>query len=67
MLMNYPSLFAAVGLLSSPCLFGQAASTLHPEKVVGNTTCAECHEEEVKAWTLSSHKRADSVHRDGYG
>ena len=47
-----------------PFALGQAASTLHPEKVVGNTSCAECHEEEVKAWTLSSHKRADSVHRD---
>jgi alpha-acetolactate decarboxylase len=55
-----------LGLLGNvmPSAFGQAASTLHPEMVVGNTACAECHEEEVKAWTLSSHKRADSVHRD---
>ncbi|MFP6898776.1 MAG: multiheme c-type cytochrome [Roseibacillus sp.] len=55
-----------LGLLGNvmPSAFGQAASTLHPEMVVGNAACAECHEEEVKAWTLSSHKRADSVHRD---
>ena len=37
---------------------------MHPEKVVGNTVCADCHEEEFKAWKSSAHSRADSVHRD---
>ncbi len=64
--VKYTVAIAALGFLGilTPSAFGQAASTLHPMKVVGNTACAECHEEEVKAWTLSSHKRADSVHRD---
>ena len=43
---------AALALACAPLAFGQAASTLHPERVVGNTACAECHDEEVKAWTL---------------
>ncbi|MFD2256088.1 cytochrome c family protein [Luteolibacter algae] len=50
--------------LSAPLAYGQAASTLHPEKVIGSEKCADCHEEEVKAWKLSAHFRSDSVHRD---
>lgn len=62
-----PSLPAVVFALiwsAAPHVHGQAASTLHPEKVVGNTACADCHEEEIKAWKLSAHSRSDSVHRD---
>jgi len=56
----------AFALISSaaPFALGQAASTMHPEKVVGNEKCADCHEEEIKAWKLSAHFRSDSVHRD---
>ncbi len=59
-----PVIALALFSLNSPVAFGQAASTLHPEKVVGSEKCADCHEEEVKAWKLSAHFRSDSVHRD---
>ncbi|MEP4077716.1 MAG: cytochrome c family protein [Haloferula sp.] len=58
------SLLLPILLSAAPAVFGQASSTMHPEKVVGNTVCADCHEEEFKAWKSSAHSRADSVHRD---
>ena len=64
--MQFIPILRAFGLLClAPALaLGQAASTLHPEKVIGNTKCADCHEQELKAWKLSGHARSDSVHRD---
>jgi hypothetical protein len=59
-----PYLILPLMLSAASAAFGQAASTMHPEKVVGNTVCADCHEEELKAWKSSAHSRADSVHRD---
>ncbi|CAN5502068.1 multiheme c-type cytochrome [soil metagenome] len=53
-------------LLAVPAqrVHAQAASTLHPENVIGNARCEECHKEELQAWKVSTHARSDSVHRD---
>jgi len=61
-----PILTAVVllGLASVPDTYGQASSTLHPERVIGAERCAHCHSAEVNAWKLSKHSRSDSVHRD---
>ncbi len=45
-------------------LFSQPPSPLHPENVIGNGRCEECHKEELQAWKVSTHARSDSVHRD---
>ena len=54
----------ALGIMGSTHGFGQAVSTLHPERVIGAERCEKCHGEELQAWKLSKHARSDSIHRD---
>lgn len=57
-------LVALFSMIGCGPLFGQAISTLHPEKVIGAERCEKCHTQELQAWHLSKHSRSDSVHRD---
>lgn len=61
---QFPTIIIGVLAGAAPFAFGQAASTIHADKVVGYERCEECHEEEVKAWKLSSHARSNNVHQD---
>jgi len=56
--------FVVFGFASVSDSYGQASSTLHPERVIGAERCEKCHGEELKAWKVSKHSRSDSIHRD---